>query len=75
MSMRIHIRAMAHERAKKNGVRKMNKLRTNPETGRTAPSWFAQNWRRAALMDIPGMKPQRETKARKAQRRAKRGAI
>ena len=29
MSMRTHIRAMAHEKAKRQGVRKMNKIRFN----------------------------------------------
>lgn len=74
MSMRTHIRAMAHEKVKRQGVRKMNKIRVNPSTGRRAPSWFAVNWERAAVMDISGGKKQRETKAVKAERRRKRAA-
>lgn len=74
MSMRTHIRAMAHEKAKRQGVRKMNKIRFNPSTGRRMPSWFAVNWRKIAMVDISGGKKQRETKAVKAERRRKRAA-
>ena len=74
MSMRTHIRAMAHEKAKRQGVRKMNKIRFDPSTGRRMPSWFAVNWERIAIVDIPGGKKQRETKAVKAERRRKRVA-
>ena len=72
MSMRTHIRAMAHEKAKRRGVRKMNKIRFDPSTGRRAPSWFAENWERAATIDISDGKKQKETKAVKAERRRKR---
>lgn len=74
MSMRTHIRAMAHEKAKRQGVRKMNKIRFDPSTGRRMPSWFAVNWERIAIVDISGGKKQRETKAVKAERRRKRAA-
>lgn len=74
MSMRTHIRAMAHEKAKRRGVRKMNKIRFDPSTGRRVPSWFAENWERAAAMDISDGKKQKETKAVKAERRRKRAA-
>ena len=74
MSMRTHIRAMAHEKAKRQGVRKMNKIRFDPSTGRRMPSWFAVNWERIAIVDISGGKKQRETKAVKAERRRKRVA-
>lgn len=72
--MRTHIRAMAHEKAKRQGVRKMNKIRFDPSTGRRMPSWFAVNWERIAIVDISGGKKQRETKAVKAERRRKRVA-
>ena len=72
--MRTHIRAMAHEKAKRQGVRKMNKIRFDPTTGRRMPSWFAVNWERIAIVDISGGKKQRETKAVKAERRRKRAA-
>ena len=74
MSMRTHIRAMAHEKAKRQGVRKMNKIRFDPSTGRRMPSWFAVNWEKIAAVDISGGKKQRETKAVKAERRRKRAA-
>lgn len=74
MSMRTHIRAMAHEKAKRQGVRKMNKIRFNPSTGHRAPSWFAENWEKIATVDISGGKKQRETKMVKAERRRKREA-
>ena len=70
MSMRTHIRAMAHEKAKRRGIRKMNKIRFNPSTGHRAPRWFE----RAAAMDISGGKKQKETKAVKAERRRRREA-
>lgn len=74
MSMRTHIRAMAHEKAKRQGVHKMNKIRFDPSTGRRIPSWFAANWERIAVVDISGGKKQKETKATKAERRRKRAA-
>lgn len=74
MSMRTHIRAMAHEKAKRQGVRKMNKVRFDPSTGRRMPSWFVVNWEKIAAVDISGGKKQRETKAVKAERRRKRAA-
>lgn len=74
MSMRTHIRVMAHEKAKRQGVRKMNKIRFDPSTGRRMPSWFAVNWEKIAAVDISGGKKQRETKAVKAERRRKRAA-
>lgn len=74
MSMRTHIRAMAHEKAKRNGIHKMNKVRFDPSTGRRMPSWFAVNWEKIATVDISGGKKQRETKAVKAERRRKRAA-
>lgn len=74
MSMRTHIRAMAHEKAKRRGVRKMNKIRFDPSTGRRAPSWFAENWERISSVDISDGKKQKETKAVKAERRRKRAA-
>lgn len=72
MSMRTWIRKMAHEKASANGVRHQNKLRYNPSTGNRAPSWFSENWKRAACMDIPKTKKQKETKRDKALRREKR---
>lgn len=74
MSMRTHIRAMAHEKAKRQGVRKMNKIWFDPSTGCRMPSWFAVNWEKIATVDISGGKKQRETKAVKAERRRKRAA-
>lgn len=74
MSMRTHIRAMAHEKAKRRGVHKMNKVRFNPSMKCRVPSWFAENWKRAAAMDISGGKKQKETKAVKAERRRRREA-
>ena len=74
MSMRTHIRAMAHEKAKINGIHKMNKVRFDPSTGRRMPSWFAANWEKIAGTELPGMKKQKETKAVKAERRRKRAA-
>ena len=74
MSMRTHIRAMAHEKAKRRGIRKMNKVRFHPSNGRRIPSWFAENWERISAVDISGGKKQKETKAVKAEPRRKRAA-
>ena len=74
MSMRTHIRAMAHEKAKRQGVCTTNKIRFDPSTGRRMPSWFAVNWKKIAMVDISAGKKQKETKAVKAERRRKRAA-
>ena len=52
----------------------MYKVVFEPGSGHRAPSWFAENWERAAAMDISGGKKQKETKAVKAERRRRREA-
>ena len=53
MSMRTWERKMAHEKAKKLGIKKPNKERTNPINGRKMPSWFAVNWKRVGEIQLP----------------------
>lgn len=53
MSMRTWTRKMAHEKAKRIGIKKPNKERINPANGRKLPSWFAVNWRDMAAYQLP----------------------
>lgn len=60
MSMRTWVRKMAHEKARRNGVTKPNRERRYAD-GNRAGSWFANNWRQAACMDISKMNKRRKT--------------